>query len=87
MFHPGLFLYYCRYTLNPNTRLSQVWEVVGVVMSLVSVLSVSTQAAFLHNASWLWIINYISDLYFVTDMLAAILSSSLCGSLHPSVVA
>ena len=63
----------CRYTLNPNTRLSQVWEVVGVVMSLVSVLSVSTQAAFLHNASWLWIINYIADLYFVADMLGLFL--------------
>ena len=50
-----------------------MWEVVGVVMSLVSVLSVSTQAAFLHNASWLWIINYIADLYFVADMLGLFL--------------
>ena len=58
----------CRYTLNPNTRVSQVWEVVGVVMSLVSVLAVSTQAAFLHDQGWLWAINYVTDLFFVADM-------------------
>ena len=56
------------YTLNPNTRAIRVWEVVGVVMALVSVISVSTQAAFLHGQGWLWAINYTADLYFITDM-------------------
>lgn len=54
-----------------------MWEVVGVVMSLVSVLAVSMQAAFLHDAGWLWAINYISDLYFVADMLVTTAPSCL----------
>ena len=46
-------------------------------MSLVSVLAVSTQAAFLHDAGWLWAINYISDLYFIADMLVTTAPFSL----------
>ena len=71
--------YIYRYTMNPNTRISQVWELVGVVMSLVSVLAVSTQAAFLHDQGWLWAINYLTDLYFIADMFASCLS---CSSYH-----
>lgn len=56
------------YSLNPNTRASHIWEVLGVIMAIVSVLSVSTQAAFLHGQEWLWAINYTTDLYFIADM-------------------
>lgn len=54
--------------MNPNTRVSQVWEVISVIMSLVSVLTVSTQAAFLHDESWLWAICYFMEIFFLTDM-------------------
>lgn len=56
------------YTLNPNTRAGHIWELLGVVMAVASVLSVSTQAAFLHSQGWLWAINYSTDLYFIADM-------------------
>ena len=56
------------YTFNPNTRGGQVWELVGVIMALVSVFCVSIQAAFLHSEPWLWAINYTADLYFIADM-------------------
>lgn len=37
-------------------------------MAVVSVLSVSMQAAFLHGQGWLWAINYMVELYFIADM-------------------
>lgn len=59
---------FCSYTLNPNTRAGRIWELVGVLMAVVSVISVSMQAAFLHGQGWLWAINYTVELYFIADM-------------------
>ena len=56
------------YTFIPTTKAGEVWEAVGCILSLTSVLAVSLQTAFLHDQGWLWAINYFTDAYFLLDM-------------------
>jgi hypothetical protein len=58
----------CRYTIIPNTRLYYFWETVSVVLVLVMAITVSLQAAILHEDSFFWTLNYVLDLYFIVDM-------------------
>ncbi len=58
----------CRYTVIPTTRFGQVWESLGVMFALVSVITVSVQAAFLHREAAVWAINYVLDIFFYADM-------------------
>ena len=50
------------------TRFGQVWESLGFVFALVSVITVSIQAAFLHREAAFWAINYLLDIFFYADM-------------------
>lgn len=58
----------CRYTMIPNSLFGRVWETVSVILALVSVLTVSIQAAFLHDEPVLWTFNYLLDIFFIANM-------------------